>query len=85
MTNNRVVCHLQLMGKNHLLSQTLRPLPRQASAQVSKAPAESAAVASKSKAITTAEDPTPTEDPRKGSPVFKLGSATIEILNYDES
>ena len=57
----------------------------QASAQVSKAPAESAAVASKSKAITTAEDPTPTEDPRKGSPVFKLGSATIEILNYEES
>ena len=56
-----------------------------ASAQVSKAPAESAAVAPKSKAITTAEDPTPTEDPRKGSPVFKLGSATIEILNYDES
>ena len=57
----------------------------QASAQASKAPVESAAVASKSKAITAAEDPTPTEDPRKGSPVFKLGSATIEILNYDES
>lgn len=57
----------------------------QASAQASKAPVESATVASKSKAITAAEDPTPTEDPRKGSPVFKLGSATIEILNYDES
>ena len=57
----------------------------QASAQASKAPVESAAVASKSKAITAAEDPTPTEDPRKGSPVFKLGSATIEILNCDES
>ena len=57
----------------------------QASAQASKAPVESAAVASKSKAIAAAEDPTPTEDPRKGSPVFKLGSATIEILNYDES
>ena len=57
----------------------------QASAQASKAPVESAAVASKSKAITVAEDPTPTEDPRKGSPVFKLGSATIEILNCDES
>lgn len=57
----------------------------QASAQASKAPVESAAVASKSKAIAAAEDPAPTEDPRKGSPMFKLGSATIEILNYDES
>ena len=57
----------------------------QASVRASKAPVESATVASKNKAIATAEDPTPTEDPRKGSPVFKLGSATIEILNYDES
>ncbi len=54
------------------------------SAQASSARAKSAAVASKSEAITATEDPAPTEDPRKGSPVFKLGSATIEIFNYDE-
>ena len=53
-------------------------------AQAAHAPVKSTAVASKSEAIATTEDPTPTEDPRKGSPVFKLGSATIEILNYDE-